>query len=173
VSNEDTLGDHYVLTEEQPLVKGIGLLLRAVRQQWQLSLREVEERSLRFAQQQGNQSYRVSASWLDRLEREEHELTVNKLIVLANIYNLLTQQLLRSIYPGDAQPMFLRQLSSPNATMLLTEGPLEEQAKYLLPDPLDLDQPPDETTLIAVENGSSLVPIGEASSGSATEPWIL
>jgi hypothetical protein len=143
-------------TEVQLLTKGIGLVLRAVRQQWQLSLREVEERSLRFAQQQGNQSYQVSASWLDRLEREEHELTVNKLIVLADIYNLPTEQLFRSIYPGDAQPMSLRQLSSPNATMLLREGPLEEQAKYLLPDALGLDQPPDETTLLAAENSSSL-----------------
>ena len=137
---------------------GIGLRLRTIRNQWQLSLREVEERSLRFAQQQGNQSYQVSASWLDRLEREEHELTVNKLIVLAEIYNLPTEQLLRSIYPGDAQPMSLRQLSSPNATMLLTEGPLEERAKYLLPDTLGLEQPPDETTLLAVENTSSLAP---------------
>jgi len=142
--------------EVQLLEKGIGLLLRAVRQQWQLSLREVEERSIRFAQQQGNQSYQVSASWLDRLEREEHELTVKKLIV--HIYNINTEQLLRSISPGDAQPMSLRQLSSPNATMLLTEGPLEERAKYLLPDTLGLEQPPDETTLLAVENTSSLAP---------------
>jgi len=52
--------------EGQLLAKGIGLTLRAVRQQWQLSLREVEERSLRFAQELGNQSYRISASWLDR-----------------------------------------------------------------------------------------------------------
>src|SRR6202453_5393964 len=137
---------------------GIGSRLRAVRQRWRLSLREVEERSLRFAQERGSQSFQVSASWLNRLEREEHELTVNKLIVLADIYNLPTEQLLRSIYPGDAQPLSLRQLSSPNATMLLTDGPLEEQAKYLLPDALGVDQPPDETTLLAAENGSSLAP---------------
>ena len=67
------------------LAKGIGPLLRAVRQQWQLSLREVEERSLRFAQEQGDQSYQVSASWLVRLEREDHELMVNKLIAVADI----------------------------------------------------------------------------------------
>jgi Helix-turn-helix domain len=145
-------------TEEQLLAKGIGLLLRAVRQQWQLSLREVEERSLRFAHERGNQSYQVSASWLDRLEREEHELTVNKLIVLADIYNLPIEQLVRSLYPGDARPMSLRQLSSPNATMLLTDGPLEEQAKYLLPDALGINHPPDETTLLAAENNSSLAP---------------
>jgi transcriptional regulator with XRE-family HTH domain len=137
---------------------GIGLRLRTIRQQWQLSLREVEERSLRFAQERGNQSYQVSASWLDRLEREEHELTVNKLIALADIYNLPTEQLLRSVYPGDPQPTLLHQLSTPNATMLLTEGPLEEHAKYLLPDTLALDQPPDETTLLAAENRLLQVP---------------
>jgi hypothetical protein len=48
--------------------------------------------------------------------------------------------------------VLLRQLSSPNATMLLTEGPLQEQASYLLPD-APSDKPPDETTLLAAENG--------------------
>jgi transcriptional regulator with XRE-family HTH domain len=137
--------------------KEIGLRLRALRQQWQLSLREVEERSLRFAQERGNQSYQVSASWLDRLEREEHDLTVSKLISLADIYNLPTERLFRSIYPGEARPMSLRLLSSPNATMLLTDGPLEEQARYLLPDEVALDLP-DETTLLAAENSSCLAP---------------
>jgi transcriptional regulator with XRE-family HTH domain len=140
------------------LASGIGLALRAIRQQWQLSLREVERRSLRLAQQRGSQSYQVSAGWLNRLEREEHELTVNKLIALAHIYNLSIERLIRSIYPGDAHPPSLRQLSSPNATMLLTQGPLEEQAKYLLPDTLSLDRPPDETTLLAAENSASLAP---------------
>jgi hypothetical protein len=128
----------------------MGLRLRTIRQQWRLSLREVEVRSLRFAQERGSQSYHVSASCLDRLEREEHELTVNKLIVLADIYNLSTEQLLRSLYPEDPQPMLLRQLFSPNVTMLLTDGPLKEQARYLLA----LDQPPDETMLLSTENGS-------------------
>jgi transcriptional regulator with XRE-family HTH domain len=137
---------------------GIGVRLRAIRQQWQLSLREVEERSLRFAQERGNNSYQVSASWLDRLEREEHELTVNKLITLAEIYNLPTEQLLRAIYPATTPPMPLRQLSGPNATILLTEGPLEEQARYLLPDARVPDQPPDETTLLSVESGQSVAP---------------
>jgi transcriptional regulator with XRE-family HTH domain len=70
------------------LARWIGGKLRSIRLQGQLSLREVEERSLRFAQERCNQSYQISASWLNRLEREEHELTINKLIVLADIYNL-------------------------------------------------------------------------------------
>ncbi len=137
---------------------GIGLKLRSIRRQWQLSLREVEERSLRFAQERGNQSYQISASWLDRLEREKHELTVNKLIALADIYNLPTEQLLRSMYPGDSEPTHLRPLSTPNATILLNGGPLEEQAKYLLPDTLGPNQPPDETTLLAPESGYPAAP---------------
>jgi transcriptional regulator with XRE-family HTH domain len=138
------------------LPQGIGVQLRSIRVQGHLSLREVEERSLRFAQERGSLSYQVSASWLNRLEREEHELTVNKLIVLADIYNLSIERLIRSIYPGDAQPISLRQLSSPNATILLTEGPLEVQAKYLLPDTRGLDQAAEETMLLA--DSSSLAP---------------
>jgi DNA-binding CsgD family transcriptional regulator len=95
------------------LAEGIGPILRTIRQQWKLSLREVEVRSLRFAQEKGNQSYQISASWLDRLEREEHELTVNKMIVLSEIYNLPPEQLLRSVYPGNPQPWLLRLLSVP------------------------------------------------------------
>jgi transcriptional regulator with XRE-family HTH domain len=136
---------------------GIGAKLRTIRQQWKLSLREVQERSLRFAQERGNLSFKLSASWLNRLEREKHELTVNKLIVLADIYNLPTAQLLRSIYPEDQNPD-LNQLSSPNATMLLTEGRLAEQAKYLLPDMLGPDQPPDETGLLSVDDCLSRTP---------------
>jgi transcriptional regulator with XRE-family HTH domain len=133
-------------------VDSIGVELRTIRQRLQLSLREVEERSLRFAQEQDDQSYQVSASWLVRLEREDHELTVHKLIALANIYNVPAEQLLRSIYPGSLQPM-LRQLSSPNVTMLLADGPLEEQARYLLTGTLDADHLPDETSLLAPESG--------------------
>jgi transcriptional regulator with XRE-family HTH domain len=137
---------------------GIGVRLRMIRRQWQLSLREVEERSLRFAQDRGNSSYQISASWLDRLEREEHELTVNKLIALASIYNIPTEQLLRSMHPPSEQTLNLKQLSSPNATILLTEGPLEAQARYLLPDSPTPELPPDETTLLAADNGQSLAP---------------
>jgi transcriptional regulator with XRE-family HTH domain len=137
-------------------VDSIGVKLRTTRQQLQFSLREVEERSLRFAQEQGDQSYQVSASWLARLEREDHELTVNKLIALANIYNVPAEQMLRSMYTGDPQPV-LRQLSSPNATMLLAGGPLEEQARYLIPD-TPTPEPPDETALLPPGNGLLVAP---------------
>jgi transcriptional regulator with XRE-family HTH domain len=135
---------------------GIGANLRRIRQQWRLSLREVEKRSLRFAQEQGEQSYHVSASWLARLEREDHELTVNKLIALAEVYGIPAEQMLGSMYTGDPQPV-LRQLSSPNATILLAGGPLEEQARYVVPD-TPTPEPPIETALLPPDNGLLVAP---------------
>jgi transcriptional regulator with XRE-family HTH domain len=136
---------------------GIGARLRTIRQQWQLSLREVEERSIRLAQERGSLSYKVSASWLNRLEREAHELTVNKLIALAEIYNLPTERLLRSLCPEDPRSV-LKQLANPNATTLITEGQLEQQAKYLVPGPIHAFHPSHETAFLSVEHDLSPTP---------------
>jgi transcriptional regulator with XRE-family HTH domain len=73
--------------------------LGAIRRQRKLSLREVEERSRIFARERGDNAYGISASWLARLEKKQHGLTVNKLIVLAHIYDVKPEQLLGSIYP--------------------------------------------------------------------------
>jgi hypothetical protein len=100
------------------------------------------------------------------LEREEHELTVSKLIALADIYNIPAEQLLHSIHTESPQPI-LRQLSSPNATMLLTEGPLEKQAKYLVADALGIEQAPDETSLLAPDGGPSKAPFKRGIIGKA------
>jgi transcriptional regulator with XRE-family HTH domain len=137
---------------EMSMAEAIAQRLRSIREQRRLSLREVGERSLRFAQEQGDRSYQVSASWLHRLEREDHELTVNKLLALADIYNIPAEELLRSTYPRSPQPI-LRERSTPNVTMLLTEGPLEEQAKYMLTEPPDANQLPDETVLLPSDGG--------------------
>ena len=73
--------------------------LGAIRLQRKLSLREVEERSRIFAREKGDDSYRISASLLNRLEKTQHGLTVNKLIALAHIYGVHPVELFRSIYP--------------------------------------------------------------------------
>ena len=135
---------------------GIGSRLRTIRRQWQLSLREVEKRSLRLAQEKGNQSYQISASWLHRLEREEHELSVSKLMALAEIYKVSTGQLLRCTDPGSGQNLIPRQLSPENASIFLGEGSLEAEARHLLPDkPVPPQPPDDETSVLAAENGQS------------------
>jgi transcriptional regulator with XRE-family HTH domain len=99
-------------------MKRIGDTLRAVRQQRKLSLREVAELSRIFAQKRGDDSYRISTSWLGRLEREQHGLTLNKLIVLAHIYNVKPEQLLGPSYPdslGFDQPPDETSLVSPES----------------------------------------------------------
>jgi hypothetical protein len=128
---------------------GIGDKLRATRAHWQLTLREVEDRSLRLSQEWGNPAYRISASWLDRVERENRGLSATKLIVLAVIYGLTAEQLLGLCPSANPNPGLLEQSSSPNATMLLGNGPLEEHAKAWLPETLISDPPPQDTALIA------------------------
>ena len=135
-------------------MNGIGANLRASRLQWQLTLREVEERSLGLSQQWGNPAYRISASWLDRVERENRGLSATKLIVLAVIYGLTADQMLALCPTAGAISTQLEQVSSPNATLLLGQGPLEEHAKLWLPDKLVTDPPPEYTTLLPSEQGT-------------------
>ncbi len=140
--------------EERPPVDGIGSRLRAARVRWQLTLREVEERSLRLAQQWGSPAYQISASWLDRIERENRALSARKLIVLAFIYGLTAEQMLGLFSPATTRPAQLGEVSSPNSTLLLREGPLEEHARFWLPETLVTDPPPEETMLLPTEEGT-------------------
>jgi transcriptional regulator with XRE-family HTH domain len=140
----------------------IGARLRAIRRQWRLSLREVEQRSRSIARERGDPSYQVSASWLARLESDEHEVTVNKLVALAQIYSIPTDQLLRSIDSENAQSLILGPLFSLNETTLLTEGSLDSQATRLRPDSPVPDQSPDETALLLARQRPSHTPYRRA-----------
>jgi transcriptional regulator with XRE-family HTH domain len=134
---------------------GIGARLRAIRQRWGLSLREVEQRSQSIARERGDSAFQVSASWLARLESDGHELTVNRLIVLAEIYSTPIDQLLRSCYPRIAESLTL---PSASATTLPIEGSRKSQSDHLLSDPPFRGQSPDETTLLSKKNAPSPTP---------------
>lgn len=133
-------------------MEGIGAKLRASRIAWKLTLREVEQRSLRLAQQWGNPAYRISASWLDRVEREDRGLSATKLIVLASVYSLTPEQMLALCPPAGAPATPSEEASFPNAT-LLAEGPLETHARIWLPDSLMSEPPPEATALMPSEPG--------------------
>jgi len=134
---------------------GIGSRLRAARLAWKLTLREVEQRTLRLAEKWGNPAYRISASWLDRVERENRGLSATKLIVLATVYSMTPEQMLGMCPPAETTFTPAEEASVPNAT-LLAEGNLEAYAKVWLPDRLATDSPPEATALLAAEEG--LVP---------------
>jgi transcriptional regulator with XRE-family HTH domain len=138
---------------ERTSLDGIGGKLRAIRTHWKLSLREVEERTQRLAQHWNNPAYRISASWLDRVERENRDLSATKLIVLAAVYGLNPEQML-SLCPTGPAPQSVEPVSSPNATMLLDEGLLNDHALLWLPDSLVTATPPEETMLLTGQNGN-------------------
>jgi transcriptional regulator with XRE-family HTH domain len=134
---------------------GIGNKLREARLQWQLTLREVEERSSRIAQRWENPAYRISASWLDRVERENRGLSATKLIVLAVIYGLNAEQMIALCpAPSGSSLETLKEISIPNNTQLLESGLLDRQARHWLPDSLVTEPPPDATTLLPAVPGS-------------------
>lgn len=130
----------------------VGAQLRAIRQRWGLTLREVEERSIRLAQEWGKPSYRISASWLDRVEREGRGLSLAKFLVLAAVYSIPSDQLLAYCPQSTDDSLIRGQISSPNSTLLLTSGPLEEHARLWLPDGVAAEPIPDTTTLLSHEN---------------------
>jgi transcriptional regulator with XRE-family HTH domain len=126
----------------------IGSRFRAIRLTWGLTLREVQDRSEGLAQEWGNPAYKISASWLDRIERENRRLSAAKLIVLAAIYSIPSEQLLALCSrPSDKTPN-CRIVSRPNRTLLLTKGPLEQHARLWLPDSIATGDVPNETTLL-------------------------
>jgi hypothetical protein len=119
----------------------IGAKLLAVRQKWGLTLREVEDRSVRLAEEWGNPSY-----------RDDRDLSAAKLIVLAAIFSIPPEQLLALCPAGNGNTPPYDQVSSPNTTLLLTKGVLAEQARSWLPDDLVSQSIPDKTTLLPPED---------------------
>ena len=80
-------------------MNGIGSQLQQIRRCLGLTLRDVEQQTALLAQRAGVAACRISASWLNRVEREDRELSGTKLIVLAHIYNLTNEEIL-ALCPG-------------------------------------------------------------------------
>lgn len=144
----------------------IGIKLRVVRQRWGLTLREVKQRSLDLSKSWGEPSYHISASWLARVERGKHELTVPKLISLATIYQEPAEELLRQCHPERAISSSGESIAGPNTTLLISRGPLNERAQYLLPDSFVSETPPIDTKLLPPERNALSSPYRRAIIGT-------
>lgn len=129
----------------------IGTKLRVVRQRWGLTLREVKQRSLDLSKSWGEPSYHISVSWLARVERGKHDLTIPKLISLATIYQEPAEELLRQCHPEHAKSYSGESIAGPNTTLLISRGPLNDRAEYLLPDGFVSEIPPNDTKLLPPE----------------------
>lgn len=144
------------------MVGAIGLRLRKVRADWGLSLRDVEERSMRLAQELGDPSYQISASWLARIEREEHELTATKLVALTSIYNLSYDQVLGSLRAENGGLSISKPMNAPNATVLLGGKWIDEGTNSMLAQSSETDRLPEETALLPPLSGPSPNPYRRA-----------
>lgn len=110
----------------------IGARLRRIRAEWGLSLRDVEERSLLLANESGDAGFRISASWLARIEREGHQLNAPKIIALAAIYNLTYEEILGGHLRMERAIIESRHLLQPKATLLLDKESDADSAISLL-----------------------------------------
>lgn len=90
----------------------LGLLLRAIRERRKLTLGEVAERCKSLAIEAGDNSYRLSAGWLSRLERHEHQITSHNLVALAHVYGIETGHLIRAAHSNVVEELETSSLTS-------------------------------------------------------------
>jgi transcriptional regulator with XRE-family HTH domain len=126
----------------------IGELLRVIRLEWGLTLREVMERSQVIAKIWGSPSHAVSYGHLAKVEKGEHDLTVDKFLSLSEIYSKSPETLLRAYRPQRGLTLLTDPLGGPNLTHVITEGRLGDRAMHLLPDDFGSASIPDATTLV-------------------------
>jgi transcriptional regulator with XRE-family HTH domain len=162
IAGQSTTASFSAVVLWEIMVARIGEMLREARIQWGLSLRDVKDRSHALAQQWGSRSYEVSFSWLSKLESGEHEMTLPKLISLATIYSKPPEELFRRCLPEPARSQAPYHLVGPNTTVLVTGGPLEQQARHLLPDSFTSDPLPEDTMLLPLEDSMVSTPYRRA-----------
>lgn len=85
--------------------------LRRVRQLLGISLRDVEERSQRLADEHSNAEFFVSKAWLTRLEGGHPTSNIHKLLSLSSIYHIPVNDLFK-LYGADLDRFARHQLAT-------------------------------------------------------------
>lgn len=132
----------------------LGTLLRSIRTEWGLSLREVKDRTELLAKQWGSPRYASSFSHLAKLELGQHDMRVSTLISLSHIYSKRPETLVDACLPPEYPMPVFDPLEGPNSTVLITEGRLYERAERLLPMTGLSPKIPESTALVANEMNS-------------------
>ena len=132
----------------------LGTLLRSIRTEWGLSLREVKDRTELLAKQWSNPRYASSFSHLAKLELGRHDIRVSTLISLSHIYSKRPETLVDACLPPQYHAPVFDPLEGPNSTVLITEGRLYERAEQLLPMTRLSPNIPESTALVANEINS-------------------
>ena len=126
----------------------LGALLRSIRTEWGLSLREVRDRSEVLAKQWGSPRYASSFSNLAKLELGQHDIRVSTLISLSHIYSRRPHSLMDVCLPPAFDSPAFNSFDGPNSTVLISEGRLYEKAERLLPSSGPSPEIPENTALL-------------------------
>jgi transcriptional regulator with XRE-family HTH domain len=129
----------------------LGSLLRSIRTEWGLSLREVKDRSELLAKRWGSPRYASSFSNLAKLELGKHDMRVSTLVSLSHIYSKRPATLVEACLPSEYHSQTSDPSEGPNSTILITEGRLYERAERPLPLRGGSPDIPENTVLIASE----------------------
>jgi hypothetical protein len=132
----------------------LGALLRSIRTEWGLSLREVKDRTELLAKQWGNPRYASSFSNLAKLELGRHDMRVSTLVSLSHIYSKRPGTLVNACLPPEYHSPVFDPLEGPNSTVLITEGRFYERAERTLPVNGPVPDIPENTALIAGDTNS-------------------
>lgn len=127
----------------------LGTLLRSIRTEWGLSLREVKDRTELRAKVWGSPRYASSFSHLAKLELGRHDMRVSTLISLSHIYSKRPETLVDACLPPEYDSPVFEPLDGPNSTVLITEGRLYERTERPLPLRRTAADIPENTALIA------------------------
>jgi transcriptional regulator with XRE-family HTH domain len=79
----------------------IGHKLLIIRKRRGFSLRQVERLTAIIADRHNDKVRRVSASWLGRIERENHSIAHKKLESLEEVYDILHEELIETLTPAN------------------------------------------------------------------------
>lgn len=153
----------------------IGKLLRDLRKDWGLTLRQVNERSEAVAQLTGNSSHVVSFSYLSKLENGKHDIqdmAVSKLLSLSEIYSTEPNTFLSGCRPFRSSPQLRDPIGGPAQTQLIIEGRLAGRASRFLRDAELAVVLPAHTGLLSANDPRSLIE-KEQSSKNRYRPAIV
>ncbi len=131
----------------------IGRKLRIIRLQRGLSLRQVESLTVAVAERYGDASRRVSASWIGRLEREQHSIPHQTFETLKEVYKVSNEELTDE-YISAAEVSQALHAHLPELPAAVLKALTEPAADYLLPPESWLAYFP-ETTLLPSPAASS------------------
>jgi transcriptional regulator with XRE-family HTH domain len=150
----------------------LGHKLRSIRRQRRLSLRQVETLTAALAKNYGDASRRVSASWLGRLEREDHSIPYRTLETLEEVYGVSHEELTDE-YISTEEASRTPHVHLPKLPSIVLKALTDPVGNYLLPPESWLAYFPETTLLPSLPTPDGVQPAARRRSLNARSYGVL